>query len=248
MCGIAGIWYRSGRAVDPLALADMQAMLVHRGPDGSGTHLDGEIGLVNRRLRILDLAEAADQPMGLPDGSLWLTFNGEIHNYVELRRELEARGVRFRTRTDTEVVLHAYAAWGGNCFERFNGMWGLALWDARERQLVLSRDRFGIKPLHYSVRGERVCFASEAKAIVAAFPEERDPDDREIEHFLGGGYPDAGETTFFADSGSFGPAHTPCSQAPPPGAGSTGSSCPATRRRSWTPRLSFATFCATRLP
>jgi asparagine synthase (glutamine-hydrolysing) len=131
VCGIAGIWQRSGLPVDPLALERMGAMLAHRGPDGSGTYLDGEIGLANRRLRILDLRDAADQPMGLPDGSLWLTFNGEIHNYLELRRELESSGARFRTRTDTEVVLWAYASWGLDCFKRFNGMWALALWDAR---------------------------------------------------------------------------------------------------------------------
>lgn len=199
MCGTAGIWQRSGLPVDPLALERMGAMLAHRGPDGSGTYLDGEIGLANRRLRILDLRDAADQPMGLPDGSLWLTFNGEIHNYLELRRELESSGARFRTRTDTEVVLWAHATWGVDCFKRFNGMWALALWDARSQQLVLSRDRFEIKPLYYSVRGERVCFASEAKAILAAFPDERTPDAQEIDRFLPGGYPDAGEATFFAN-------------------------------------------------
>jgi asparagine synthase (glutamine-hydrolysing) len=206
VCGIAGIWRRSGEPVDRLALDRMGAILAHRGPDGSGAHVAGEIGLANRRLRILDLSAAADQPMGLPDGSLWVTFNGEIHNYLELRRELESRGVQFRTRTDTEVVLNAYAIWGSDCFERFNGMWALALWSARERQLVLSRDRFGIKPLYYSVRRDRVCFASEAKAILAAFPEERGPDVAEIERFLAGGYPDAGEATFFENVKSLGTA------------------------------------------
>ena len=115
------------------------------------------------------------------------------------RRELESRGARFRTQTDTEVVLHAYATWGGDCFERFNGMWALALWDERERQLVLSRDRFAIKPLCYAVKRDRVCFASEPKAIAAAFPEEREPDRAEIARFLAGAYPDAGEATFFAN-------------------------------------------------
>ena len=198
MCGIAGIWERSGKPVDPVALERMAAILNHRGPDGSGIHVEGELGLANRRLRILDLSAAADQPMGLPDGSLWITFNGEIHNYLELRRELETRGIRFHTKTDTEVVLHAYAVWGIDCFERFNGMWALALWAARERQLVLSRDRFGIKPLYYSVNGARICFASEAKAILAAFPETTKPDHEEIDRFLSGGFPDAGGSTFFA--------------------------------------------------
>ena len=177
----------------------MAAVLRHRGPDGSGVHLDGELGLANQRLAIVDPTPAGDQPMGLRERDLWLTYNGEIHNYVELRRELEAAGAAFRTHTDTEVVLHAYAIWGAECFERFNGMWALALWDGRERRLILSRDRFGIKPLCYSVRGPRVCFASEPKAILAAFPEEREPDGREIDRFLNGGFPDSGEATFFAN-------------------------------------------------
>ena len=199
MCGIAGIWERSGKAVDPAALERMSASLVHRGPDGHGVHVDGAVGLANRRLSIIDPTPAGDQPMHLADHGLWITYNGEIHNYVELRGDLEARGARFRTQTDTEVVLHAYATWGSDCFERFNGMWALALWDERERRLVLSRDRFAIKPLCYAVNGNRICFASEPKAIVAAFPEEREPDRAEIARFLAGAHPDAGEATFFAN-------------------------------------------------
>lgn len=199
MCGIAGIWERSGRAVDAAALERMSASLVHRGPDGHGVHIDGAVGLANRRLSIIDPTAAGDQPMQLAERGLWITYNGEIHNYVELRAELESRGAAFRTQTDTEVVLHAYAAWGADSFERFNGMWALALWDERERRLVLSRDRFAIKPLCYSVRDGRVCFASEPKAIVAAFPEERVPDRAEMARFLAGGYPDGGEATFFAN-------------------------------------------------
>lgn len=197
MCGIAGIWERSGAPVDRGALERMSAALVHRGPDGSGLHLDGALGLANRRLRIIDPRPSADQPMTLPDGSLWLTFNGEIHNYLELRRELEASGARLRSRSDTEVVLWAYRMWGRDCFERFNGMWALALWDVRHRELVLSRDRFGIKPLYYCAVGERISFASEAKAILAAFPEERRPHALEIERFLGGETPDTGSASFF---------------------------------------------------
>ena len=199
MCGIAGIWERSGKAVDPAALERMSASLVHRGPDGHGVHLDGALGLANRRLSIIDPTPAGDQPIQLAERGLWITYNGEIHNYVELRRELESGGARFRTQTDTEVVLHAYATWGADCFERFNGMWALGLWDERERRLVLSRDRFAIKPLCYAVKGDRICFASEPKAIVAAFPEEREPDRAEITRFLGGAHPDSGEQTFFAN-------------------------------------------------
>jgi asparagine synthase (glutamine-hydrolysing) len=197
MCGIAGIWERSGKPVDRVALERMGALLAHRGPDAGGTFGDGEIGLMNRRLSILDLSPAGHQPMGLAERGLWLTYNGEIHNYLELRAELEARGVRFHTGTDTEVVLQAYALWGTACFERFNGMWALAIWDGTARQLVLSRDRFGIKPLYYSVLGDRVCFASEAKAILAIFPEERTADGHEIHRFLAGHTPDSSELTFF---------------------------------------------------
>ncbi|MGZ4386423.1 MAG: asparagine synthase (glutamine-hydrolyzing) [Gaiellaceae bacterium] len=206
VCGIAGIWERSGKPVDPAALERMSAILRHRGPDGRGVHLDSEIGLVNRRLAILDPTPAGDQPMSLPERGLWLTYNGEVHNYVELRRELEAGGARFRTQTDTEVVLQAYATWGRDCFERFNGMWSLAIWDARRRELVLSRDRFGIKPLCYSIRGERICFASEPKAILAAYPEERAPDETEIGRFLSGWPPDMGDATFFAGIRNLSPA------------------------------------------
>jgi asparagine synthase (glutamine-hydrolysing) len=199
MCGIAGIWHRSGQAVDAALLERMGEILRHRGPDGAGVWLDGEVGLANRRLAIVDPSPAGNQPLGLPERGLWLTYNGEIHNYVELRRELEACGVEFRTHTDTEVVLHAYAEWGAEAFERFNGMWALGLWDARERSLLLSRDRFGIKPLCYSIRGDRVAFASEPKAILAAFPEERTPDCGEIERFLDGRFTDTGAETFFAN-------------------------------------------------
>jgi asparagine synthase (glutamine-hydrolysing) len=184
----------------------MGQILAHRGPDGSGLYLDGPIGLVNRRLGILDVSSAGDQPMTLSEGNLWLTYNGEIHNYLELRRELESGGAEFRTGTDTEVVLQAYARWGCDCFERFNGMWALALWDARRRRLVLSRDRFGVKPLYYSVRGERICFASEAKAILAAFPEERAPDTAEVEGFVAGRPTDLGRRTFFANVTTLAPA------------------------------------------
>jgi asparagine synthase (glutamine-hydrolysing) len=199
VCGIAGIWERAGRPVDPTALERMGRCLRHRGPDGAGTYLEGEIGLAHRRLSILDLSDAAAQPMGTPDGDLWLNYNGEIHNYRELRAELEGLGAAFRSQGDTEVVLQAYRAWGPAAFERFNGMWALAVWEARARRLVLSRDRFGIKPLCYSVRGSRVAFASEPKAILTAFPEERDPDLPEVHAFLNGASPDVGPATFFAN-------------------------------------------------
>jgi asparagine synthase (glutamine-hydrolysing) len=207
MCGIAGIWNRSRERVDIVALDRMGAALRHRGPDGAGSLSQGDLGFVHRRLTVVDLSEHGGQPMALPDGSLWINYNGEIHNHLELRRELEGKGAVFRSRCDTEVALWAYRIWGAECFERFNGMWALALWDARSGQLVLSRDRFGIKPLCYSLRGDRVAFASEPKAILAAFPEEREPDHREVYAFLAGGCPDVGEATFFRNIGAL-PAAT----------------------------------------
>src|SRR5439155_23518220 len=131
----------------------------HRGPDGEGVHVDGPLGLGHRRLAILDLSKQGRQPMPCVDGRYWVTFNGEIFNFIELRRELEARGHTFRSESDTEVIGNAYHHWGAGCVLRFNGMWAFALWDAQRRELFLSRDRFGIKPLHYLDAPDRFVFA-----------------------------------------------------------------------------------------
>jgi asparagine synthase (glutamine-hydrolysing) len=142
--------------------------LRERGPDGAGYDyfLDGALGLGHRRLSILDLSEAGRQPMTSPDGRYTITYNGEVFNFGELARDLEMRGHVFRTRTDTEVVLAAFAEWGAGCLERFNGMWAFAIWDAQERQLFLARDRFGIKPLYYAhLSGKLFVFASETRAF-----------------------------------------------------------------------------------
>lgn len=207
MCGVAGIWRRSGESVAPELLRRMTDALRHRGPDGEGQFLADGIGLGHRRLSIVDLSEAADQPMALPDGSLWTTFNGEIHNYLELRAELEAKGVRFRTQSDTEVILWSYRTWGLDCFTRFNGMWALAIWETDSKRLILSRDRFGIKPLFYSDNGKRIVFASEAKAILAACPEERVANEQTVFDFMAGGWPQSSEETFFRSIRSVKPAH-----------------------------------------
>ena len=144
----------------------MTDTLAHRGPDGEGHYAEGPIGLGHRRLAIIDLTPNAHQPMSNETGDIVLTYNGEIYNFETLRVELEARGHRFHSRTDAEVVVHAYEEWGKACLERFNGMFAFALWDARCRRLWLARDRFGIKPLYYYWDGRQLVFGSEIKAIL----------------------------------------------------------------------------------
>jgi asparagine synthase (glutamine-hydrolysing) len=166
MCGIAGLMHQTGQPVDRTVLRAMTDVLAHRGPDGDGFHVDGPVGLGHRRLAIIDLASGT-QPMGAADGLTWITYNGELYNYRELRRELEARGLTFRTTSDTEVVLNAYLAWGVECLPRLRGMFAFGIWDRSRRRLFLARDRVGIKPLVYAWDGRTLSFASELKAIVA---------------------------------------------------------------------------------
>ncbi len=171
MCGIAGIVaLRSG--APPPERADLEAMAValrHRGPDGLGLYRDRRAGLAHARLSIIDLA-TGQQPLSNEDGSLWIVFNGEVFNYLELREELVALGHRFRTRSDTEVLVHAYEAWGEEAFARLDGQFAVALWNARDEVLVLARDPMGICPLYLSERAGRLSFASEVKALFAGDP------------------------------------------------------------------------------
>ena len=166
MCGIAGILNLDGQPCDPEAVRLITDALAHRGPDGSGIHVDGPLGLGHRRLAILDLTAAGKQPMAGLDGRYWITFNGEFYNFVELARELEAEGHHFVSHSDTEVILAAYHRWGADCLFKFNGMWAFAIWDSHRRELFLSVDRFGIKPLHYVSEPRRFVFASEIKAFL----------------------------------------------------------------------------------
>lgn len=165
MCGICGIFDMTGRPVDPDLVDRMTDIIRHRGPDGEGRLIDREIGLGHRRLSIIDVGGGA-QPIGNEDGRLQIVFNGEIYNYVELRKELQAAGHQFKTKSDTEVIVHAYEQWGDACVERFNGMFAFALWDSRRRELFIARDHLGIKPLYYIEIGSRVLFASEIKSLL----------------------------------------------------------------------------------
>jgi len=199
MCGVAGIWNRNGKPITESTLTAMISSMAHRGRDGSGTYTDGDLGFAHVRMSIIDLSQGGRQPMSTDDGRYHINFNGEIHNYVELRSELVGAGYIFHSTSDTEVTLAAYAIWGEKCFNKFNGMWAIAIWDSVLRELVLCRDRFGIKPLLYSVRGNRIAFASEAKTILQAFPEESEPDYTQMYGYLKNGETNMGDTTFFSN-------------------------------------------------
>lgn len=178
MCGIAGYVNLDGRPASPTILKAMTDALAHRGPDGEGQMVHGNVALGHRRLAIIDLSPLAHQPMVTRDGDLALTFNGEIYNYRELRPALEALGHGFRSQSDTEVLLEAVAEWGDDCVSRLNGMFAFAVLSRRERRLLLARDRFGVKPLYYAQAGQAFLFASEIKAFLAHpdFAAQLDPD------------------------------------------------------------------------
>lgn len=168
MCGIAGIFDRAGRPVTPEHVLRMREVMAHRGPDAAGCYTGPGIGLGHRRLAVIDLSPDAEQPMQDESQQVYITYNGEIYNFECLKEELAGEGYRFRTRSDTEVVLAAYRHWGDGFLTRLRGMFALALWDARHQRLLLARDRVGKKPLFYCEHGGRVYFASDIKAILAA--------------------------------------------------------------------------------
>jgi asparagine synthase (glutamine-hydrolysing) len=166
MCGIAGVCSSRTAKIDRQALADMIAMVHHRGPDESGLYLGHSVGLASARLSIIDLS-GGHQPLHNEDKSLWITFNGEIFNYLELRQELLKRGHRFTTQSDTEVIVHLYEEEGEDCVRHLNGQWAFAIWDSRERRLFLSRDRLGVRPLFYTLVNGDLIFGSEIKSLFA---------------------------------------------------------------------------------
>jgi asparagine synthase (glutamine-hydrolysing) len=190
MCGIVGViaFEHSSLRLSRPYITRMRDTMIHRGPDGGGAWVseDGKLALGHRRLSIIDLSEAADQPMSNADGSLTLVFNGEIYNHAEIRAELNSLG-NFRWKTDhsdTEVILHAFEQWGIDCLGKFRGMFAFGLWDARRRELWLVRDRIGIKPLYYSAHHGRLTFASEIKALLQDPEQERAVDEESFYHFL----------------------------------------------------------------
>lgn len=230
MCGITGIFQFDGKSVDVEGLVRMNDAIAHRGPDGEGfVFLDPfeskspifitrpslaekplrSLGLANRRLSIIDLSEHGAQPMCNEDGSIWVVFNGEIYNHEELAEQLKTQGHKFRSRCDTEVILHAYEEWGEACLDRFNGMWGFALWDGRSKKLFCARDRMGIKPFYYFESDERFIFASEIKSILLHPEVPREPHGPTIYRYLatGSGLMDFTDATFFDGILQIPPSH-----------------------------------------
>jgi asparagine synthase (glutamine-hydrolysing) len=166
MCGICGVVsFQPNAPADRSTLLRMNASLQHRGPDDEGYYEDDQVGLAIRRLSIIDL-NTGQQPISNESGDVWVVYNGEIYNYQEVRTRLEQRGHIFKTQTDTEIIVHAYEEYGDECLTHFNGMFAIALWDARERRLLLARDRLGIKPLYYWRDGNKLVFGSELKALI----------------------------------------------------------------------------------
>ncbi len=189
MCGICGVVsVDRAEKIDLGVLVGMRDTLAHRGPDDSGAYVGPGVGLGHRRLSIIDLRPEGRQPMSNEDDSVRIVFNGEIYNFEELRRGLVAAGHRFRSRTDTEVIVHLYEEMGVKCLDRLRGMFAFALWDERRRRLLLARDRLGKKPLYYAFDGKRLIFASEAKAILSHPSVAAQPDQQALHHYLTLGY------------------------------------------------------------
>ena len=208
MCGIAGLLYFDPqRAVDAGLLDRMTDVLAHRGPDGRGTHRDGPLGLGHRRLAIIDLSPDGAQPMTNEDGTVWVALNGEIYNFQELRPQLEAKGHRFSSKSDTEVLVHGWEEWGERLVDRLRGMFAFAVWDARARRLFLARDRFGKKPLFYRLSEDGLWFGSEAKAILQDPAVPRVPDRLALHEYLTYGYV-PGPRSAFEGIKKLPPAHT----------------------------------------
>lgn len=208
MCGICGIYNsNSKKRIEEVFLKKMTRILSHRGPDDEGFYIKENIGLGNRRLSIIDLSLAGHQPMTNEDGTLWITYNGEIYNFVELRKELEKFGHIFKSNSDTEVILHAFEEWGTDCLNKFNGMWAFAIWDERKKTLFCSRDRFGIKPFYYYFDGKVFAFASEIKALLCCPFIKREPNEKVIYDYLTIGVTDYSGETFFENIKQLEPGH-----------------------------------------
>jgi asparagine synthase (glutamine-hydrolysing) len=208
MCGITGVFdLRARREIDPRVLARMNDSQQRRGPDEQGVHIEPGVGLGHKRLSIIDLS-TGQQPLYNEDRSICIVYNGEIYNYQDLMPELAALGHTFRTRSDTEVIVHAWEQWGERCVERFRGMFAFALWDRNQETLFLARDRLGVKPLHYAILPDgMVLFGSELKSMLAHGGLEREIDPRAVEEYFALGYV-ADPRTIFRQARKLSPGHT----------------------------------------
>lgn len=197
MCGFVAVMSFNGQPIAEDSLRHMRDVMAHRGPDDSGLYIDGPIGLGHRRLSIIDLSADGHQPMSNEDQTVWLVFNGEIYNYVELRSELLQRGHRFHSKTDSEVIIHLYEELGPRCVGRLNGMFAFSIWDARKRLLFGARDRLGVKPFYYYQDHRRFICASEIKAILEDRTIEPRPDITALVDYTFAGAPLGAKTPFF---------------------------------------------------
>jgi asparagine synthase (glutamine-hydrolysing) len=198
MCGITGkLWFDPSRPVARDLLVRMTDRVAHRGPDAGGYYVNGSVGLGHRRLSIIDLA-TGDQPLGNEDGSVQVVFNGEIYNFAEVRDQLLARGHQFRTRSDTEIIVHGFEEWGEECVTRFRGMFAFAVWDDRHRTLLLARDRLGVKPLYYALLPDGIVFGSEIKSLLEDPAVSRDWDPEALDAYMTLGYVPAPHTIYRA--------------------------------------------------
>lgn len=208
MCGIAGVVNKRGEKVNRNIIQTMNDVMAHRGPDAEGIYMDGNVGLGHRRLSIIDISENGTQPMFSADKRFVIIFNGEIYNYIELKAQLKKEGAKFLTDTDTEVIIEAYRHWGIECTKYFNGMWGLALYDTMKKQIFISRDRFGVKPLYIYDSSDEFIFASEIKSIIAVKPEQKEVDVIQVARYMSGVQEDMDEHTFYKNIHNFPKNHS----------------------------------------
>ena len=234
MCGIAGIFHRDLEAsADAGQLQRMVAVLRHRGPDDEALYVDRPVGLAVRRLEIVD-PSGGQQPLFNEDRSVAVVFNGEIYNFRDLRRDLEANGHRFRTQSDTEVIVHAYEQYGHECVGHLRGMFAFAVWDGRRKELFVARDRFGIKPLYYAWDGRKFLFGSEIKAILQDTTVRREIDALALDDFFTFNYIPP-PRSIFSGIRKLRPAHTlyvSSSGGLPPFPRADGNDCPLERTSS----------------
>ena len=208
MCGIAGYIDKSGIYKTNCELVKrMTDKMIHRGPDAEGQWADGNVALGHRRLSIIDLDARSNQPLFSPDMRFAIVFNGEIYNYIEIKSELIKRGAIFKTNSDTEVIIEAYRKYGIDCFNMFNGMWALAIYDIKKWEVILCRDRFEVKPLYIVDNDNVFAFASEMKAIVAAFPQENIPNETWIYQYISGTIKGGSDEAIFKNIRVFPKAH-----------------------------------------